>query len=296
MQSLEQQLLSSDVISPYYMLHTILRKAYKDFFVEDDDIDVILYTKRFIKWISQTEKRVRKADIIFAEATRGISQQQISSNSHLHQDNLSASNESQSSMKNSGTSRTTVESQFSQESSTTVPHNSTQDFNTISLDAQQLHLFNLQQQQRQTLEKEQTMDHEDSSRRFPFSNAADSGRVSPGNTVATMGTTFDSDVKSAEVKKQELLDAQYIQALDQDMNSFFTQVRYSGLIPKLIPTLQLARSTEEQRPLEQFVWYCWSKHSSKLIQEYMLATKSFIDQKRFQEAHVILSEVNFSDL
>ena len=109
--------------------------------------------------------------------------------------------------------------------------------------------------------------------------------------VAAMNVIIDSHSNPHISKMEEILDIQHIRSLDLDTNEFFTQIRRSGLIPKIVPTLLLAKSADEQRPLEQFLWFCWSKHPSKLVQEYMQAAKSFIEQKRFEEAYIVLTEV-----
>lgn len=261
-----ETLLSAELSTPFYMLHSLLKKAYTDLLIQGNDINVIQYTKRFIKWISHLEKRVKRT-----EAFSG--QKKIEDDPHIER------LESVVSCRNSDISGNTVDI-----------HAAT--LKTTSFEDQQQRLLHLQQQQKMYQQRILPQPSTNTSSNISLSSTVlEIGRTSTAPPVATMDVIVDPHSTLHESKIQDHLDIQHVRSLDLDTNEFFTQIRRSGLIPKFVSTLQLAKSTDEQRPLEQFLWFCWSKHPSKLVQDYMQAAKSFIEQKRFEEAYIVLTEV-----
>ena len=108
------------------------------------------------------------------------------------------------------------------------------------------------------------------------------------NDTVEIGVDFD-------FAKRVCDQVQLLEAMMQDINVFFYQLRVSGCINNLISLLRSATSLEEQKRIEHFVWYVWSKHSSPQVQEYMSIAKSFMATNQFDRAHSIFSLVTEID-
>ena len=89
------------------------------------------------------------------------------------------------------------------------------------------------------------------------------------------------------------MDEHYLRNLLQEVSNFFHQIRSSNIITKLVRFLKITTNLDEQKAIEQFIWYAWSKHSSVQIQDHMTASKSFIEEKKYEQAYIVLSKVFF---
>ncbi len=104
-------------------------------------------------------------------------------------------------------------------------------------------------------------------------------------------SSSSSSPNSDEIKGISMTNIEYFQNLSQDIYTFFNQIRDSDLINKLIPLLSIASNEKEQKPIEKFIWFCWSYHSNAIIQDYMGVIMTLLEEKDFIEALNLLNEV-----
>jgi hypothetical protein len=83
-----------------------------------------------------------------------------------------------------------------------------------------------------------------------------------GASVSSEGET------SCEQSSIDIMDEHYLRTLLQEVSNFFHQIRSSNIISKLVRLLKTTNNLDEQKAIEQFVWYAWSKHSSVQIQDH----------------------------
>lgn len=106
--------------------------------------------------------------------------------------------------------------------------------------------------------------------------------------------SFKSSAKNTPFESEtdrELLSFLAIQNMSKDVSTFFMQIRSSKLMVKLIPFLQIPKVPQELRSIEQYIWFCWSKHTSDEVQELIVQVKKFMEARQNAEAHVTLSKV-----
>lgn len=82
-----------------------------------------------------------------------------------------------------------------------------------------------------------------------------------------------------------------LRAIGQEVNTFFTQMRDSGLVSRLMGYLTRAHSEVHQKVAEQFVFLCWTRHSDLVVQELLEATREHLAMRRMDEALAALDEV-----
>ena len=97
------------------------------------------------------------------------------------------------------------------------------------------------------------------------------------------------------VQPEEVEEKSILRRLVQEFNIYFTQVRDSCLIAQFIKHLTRAMDDTQRVVYEQYLYLCWTRHSSVFIQELLVSAIEYALEHKFNEALQALGEVISAD-
>jgi len=86
-----------------------------------------------------------------------------------------------------------------------------------------------------------------------------------------------------------------LRQLVQEFNIYFTQVGDSCLITQCIKHLSRLMEENQRIVYEQYLYLCWTRHSSVFIQELLVSAAEYVLDQKFTEALQALGEVIAAD-